>query len=147
VNRPRTVAALVAACLSAAGILATAPPAAAGLPVVSNAHVDITFTSTTFSVCASGNIDDGTGIDGLWLFTVDGARVDGTPIDMTNLSAGESFSQCYAVPKNGTANGAFVASLSFATVGSNSPNIVPDFSAVAAGVGTWNPSGATSVGT
>jgi hypothetical protein len=147
VNHPRVVTTAVAACLSVAGILVAAPPAAAGLPVVANAHVAITFTSTTFSVCATGSVDDGTGADGAWLFTVDGARANATPIDMSNLSFSESFSQCYSVPKNGTTDGGFVATLSFATVGSNSPNAVPDFSAVAGGIGTWDPSGAATFGT
>lgn len=125
-----------------------APPANAGLPVLAHTSVGITFDSTTFTVCAIGYVDDGTGIAGQWQFEITGFRSDGTLIDTLALVPGEAFpSSCYTVAKNGTANGAFAVTLTFETVGENSPNTIPDVVGLAGGIGDWNPSGAESFGT
>jgi hypothetical protein len=134
--------------LGTAGVVATAAPAAAGIPIAAHANVGITYTSTTFTVCAAGSVDDGTGTAGTWALEIDGARSNGTDIHQTYLTTGETLPLiCFPIPKNGTANGAFVATLSFATLGTSSPNIVPDFSAIAGGEGDWNPNGSNTFGT
>jgi hypothetical protein len=147
----RIHAAAAAVLLGTAPVLAAAPPAFAGLPVLAHASIGITFTSTSFSVCYDGRVDDGTGSAGTWLFDVEGARTDGSLIEETAITFADSIGPaCYVIPRNGTAAGSFVATLSFATLGSASPNVVPDFVAVAGGVGEWdalgNPS-ADSFGT
>lgn len=150
-NRRRTVAAAVAALTACLTVIGTAAPASAGAPVTAHASVGITYTSTSFSVCYDGRVDDGTGADGVWLLEIDGARSDASPIQTTTIFFGEAIGPaCLSIPKNGAAAGAFVVTLSFATVGSSSPNIVPDFVAIAGGDGAWDPvtnPSADSVGT
>lgn len=147
-NHCRIASAAAVASISAAAVIAAAPPAFAGLPVVANGNIGITYTSTTFTVCAAGSVDDGTGTAGTWELEIDGARTDGTDIHQTFITTGETFPlRCFDVPKNSSVAGAFVTTLSFATIGSSSPNIVPDFTAVAGGEGTWNPNNANSFST
>lgn len=146
---PHRIASVLATVVAVTvGVLAVGPTAWAGLPVAAHGNVGITYTSTTFTVCAAGSVDDGTGTAGTWELEIDGARSDGTDIHQTYITSGETFPlRCFPVPKNSTANGAFVATLLFATVGTSSPNIVPDFTAVAGGDGTWNPNSSDSFGT
>lgn len=131
-----------AALLGPATLLAAPPPAFAGLPILAQAQIDITFTATTFTVCASGHLVDGSGMDGTWLYEIDGARSDGSLIHNTLGASGESFGPaCIQIPKNGTSNGAFTASVSFVTIGTN------DFGATSVGEGSWNPNNANSIST
>lgn len=139
-NLRRTVAAVVAGLAACLSLIGTAAPALAGAPVTAHASIGITFTSTSFSVCYDGRVDDGTGTEGIWQLVINGVRSDGTPIQQTTIFFGEAIGPaCAGFSRNGAAAGAFIATLSFATVGSGSPNTVPDFVAVAGGDGEWDP--------
>ncbi len=134
----RTAARVLASLLAGAAVLlAAAPPAAAGLPVLAQVSIDILYTtsSPSFSVCVSGQVDDGTTILGEWVFEIDGARSDGTPIHHTISVSGPTYSRpCEPVAKNGTEYGAFEVSLSFVAAGTS------DVTTFATGAALWSPS-------
>lgn len=138
--RRRTVAATVITLAASLTVIETAAPASAGAPVTAHASIGITYTSTSFSVCYDGRVDDGTGAAGTWLLQIEGARSNGTQIEQTAVTFAESIGPaCYPIPRNAAPAGAFTVTLSFATLGSGSPNTVPDFFAVAGGDGEWDP--------
>jgi hypothetical protein len=138
-KRRRVVAAAVGALAPCVLLVASAQPAFAGLPVTAHASVGITYTATSFTVCYDGRVDDGTGSAGTWLLQIEGARSNGTQIEQTAIVFAESVGPaCYGIPRNSPA-GAFTVTLSFATLGSSSPNTVPDFVALAGGDGEWDP--------
>jgi len=133
-------------------LIVLAPPASAGLPVLAKATISITYTSTTFSVCPNGDVDDGDG-SGLWVFEVHGGRDDGTTIETKTIVEAPSYSQpCYPIAKYAAARGGFVASLTYvvnataaqvAEEGSTAGDVI----AAAAGEGSWNPNNANTLGT
>ena len=129
------IRALCAVALSCALLLVVAaPPAVAGLPVVARGGVVITWTTTSFRTCASGFVDDGITTAGVWLFEIDGARVDGTPIRNTVIVSGGTFTErCFTVGTTTAAAGTFVANLTFVGAGTS------DVTVVGGGVALWSP--------
>ena len=91
-----TGAALAVALLDA-GL--TALPAAATQPVTAFGGVWVaSWGPATATVCAYGEVDDGTYVKGAWTFTVTGIRADGLP--PAGVSApydGPTFSDCLTV--------------------------------------------------
>lgn len=139
-NGRRIVAAVVGALVGCTTVICSGTSAVAGAPVTAHASVGITYTSTSFSVCYDGRLDDGAATNGTWQLVINGARSDGSPIQQTTVFFAEAVGPaCVGIPKSGAAAGAFVVTLSFATVGTSSPNTVPDFVALAGGDGAWDP--------
>jgi hypothetical protein len=146
-SRRGIVSAVAGVLVTAASLLGSAP-AHAGLPLIAHADVEITYNQYGFRVCAGGRVDDGTASSGQWLLVIEGARSDGSRIRDVLRGSGPSWDPgCQGVPRYGASSGGFVVTLSFTGVGSNSPNPVPDFTAVAGGEATWNLYTVTSFGT
>jgi hypothetical protein len=115
-NRRRTVQGVIALLLTFAALVGVAAPAEAGTPVLAHAHLDITWTTTTITVCADGLVADGNLVIGHWIFTIDGARSDGSLIQVSDGGTSSIFSMCKDITAV-SGEGAALATLEFVSEG------------------------------
>jgi hypothetical protein len=128
-------------------VAATAAAASAMLPF-GQAHAAVTpamgLSITNYSsyhrVCASGNAADPLQVLSDWELTIDGTRANGSVINQTAGSSGNTFSYCMNVYKAGTVQGEYHVAFLYTGVG-------PDVYGKRTGYGSWQPNLADVVGT
>jgi hypothetical protein len=110
-------------------LVATAPVSASALVVPSMGVAVYGEGTASWTVCAGGTADSLPGLrSGMWVFTVEGFRSDGTTIFdrviVDHLQSDlDTFSECIGIPKKGpdssvaAPDGLFTATLSYAGVG------------------------------
>ena len=145
-NHRRILAAILSTLMAFATLVAVAPEANAGTAVLADVNIDITFpNSSTFKVCAQGAVEGGAVIVGEWEFFIQGARADGTQIQVHDSGSGPTFTPCEYIGTFGTQQGSFVATLTFIGEGPSAdtksipPLSAPEVSGIAIDEAQWTP--------
>lgn len=112
-HHPTFAAACIVLATIATVAVLPATPATAGPPT---AEADLIFTrvnATTLRICGSGAVDDPTTLTGLWQFTVNVIRSDGSRVTVAETWPGASLAETCTTVGTASQTGAGGASVSF----------------------------------